>query len=116
MNAPRHTGNAWVYYTLNRGLFNGLSLGVGSYYVGARPVNEHTIKVTHAGMKPEVKPFDMPSYTTVNAQIAYSYNRIKLQLFFNNIFDATGYTSYYRGGFINQIDPFNVSASLNYRF
>ena len=116
INTPSSTANAWVYYTLNRGALNGLSLGVGAYYVGKRPVNDYSYKVTHANSTPNVKPFDMPSYTTVNAQLAYQIKGIKMQVFFNNIFDKLGYTSYYRGGFINPIDPFNVSASIGYTF
>lgn len=116
LNTPSHTGNGWVYYTFDRGLFKDLSLGVGVYYVGKRPVNDYTIKVTHTNTQANVKPFDMSSYTTVNAQIGYEFKKVKLQLFFNNIFDKLGYTSYYRGGFINPIDPFNFSAALSYKF
>ena len=116
INTPSNTANAWVYYTFNRGALNGLSMGIGTYYVGKRPVNDYSYKVTHANSTPNVKPFDMPSYTTVNAQLAYSVKKVKMQVFFNNIWDKLGYTSYYRGGYINPIDPFNVSASIGYTF
>lgn len=116
INTPKHTGNAWAYYTLNKGFLKGLSLGVGAYYVGARPINDYTYKAAVHNTQPNVKPFDMPSYTTVNAQLAYGIGKVRIQAFFNNIFNTLGYTSYYRGGYINQIDPFNMSASVNYRF
>lgn len=116
MNSPRHTANGWAYYTLNKGLLKGLSLGVGAYYVGERPVNEYTYKAAVHNTTPNVKPFDMPAYTTVNAQAAYAFNKFMVRAFFNNIFNSTGYTSYYRGGYINPTDPFNVSASVSYRF
>lgn len=119
MNAPKHTANGWVYYTVDKGPLKDLSIGVGTYYVGKRPVNEYLNSRTNANIhdtKPGVKPFDMPAYTTVNAQVAYTFNRVTARVFFNNIFDSTGYNSYYRGGFINQTDPRNFAAVLSYRF
>lgn len=116
MNAPKHTANGWAYYTVDRGALKGLSLGVGTYYVGKRPVNEYTKKTIIHNTEPGVKPFDMPAYTTVNAQLAYTYGPVTARIFFNNIFDKIGYNSYYRGGFINQIDPRNFAATVSYRF
>lgn len=112
MNAPKHTANGWVHYTTPFGL----NIGVGAYYVGARPVNDYTKKTTHLNTTPGVKPFDMKAYTTLNATIGYSYKQASINLTFNNILNTLGYSSYYRGGYINPIDPFNVSATLAYRF
>ncbi|GAB6008917.1 TonB-dependent siderophore receptor [Dysgonomonas reticulitermitis] len=116
MNAPKHTANGWIYYTLDSSPLKGLSIGVGTYYVGKRPVNEFTKKVIIHNTDPGVKPFDMPAYTTVNAQLAYTYKKVTTRVFFNNIFDELGYNSYYRGGYINQIDPRNFAATVSYRF
>lgn len=116
MNAPKHTGNGWVYYTVNNGTLKGLSLGVGAYYVGERPVNEFTYKATHTNTTPNMKPFDLDAYTTVNAQIAYAFDKFQVRGLFNNIFNGIGYTSYYRGGYINPTDPFNAAAVISYRF
>lgn len=112
MNAPKHTANGWIHYTAPFGL----NFGVGAYYVGARPVNDYTKKTTHQNTTPGVKPFDMKAYTTLNATIGYGYKKASLNLTFNNILNTLGYSSYYRGGYINPIDPFNVSATLTYRF
>ncbi len=116
MNAPSHTANGWVYYTLDKSPLKGLSIGVGTYYVGERPVNEYTKKVIIHNTQPNVKPFDMPAYTTINAQLAYTYEKVTARVFFNNIFDKIGYNSYYRGGYINQIDPRNFAAVVSYKF
>lgn len=116
MNAPEHTANGWLYYTLDRSPLKGLSIGVGTYYVGKRPVNEYSLSPDGHGSMTGSKPFDMPAYTTVNAQLAYTYNKVTARVFFNNIFDEIGYSSYYRGGYINQIDPRNFAAVLSYRF
>ena len=116
MNAPKHTANAWAYYTVEKGFIKGLSIGAGVYYVGKRPVNEYSTAYDGHGYNPGVKPFDMPAYTTVNAQLAYTFKNLTGRVFFNNIFDALGYNSYYRGGYINQIDPRNFAVSVAYRF
>lgn len=116
MNAPEHTANGWLNYRFSEGSLKGLSIGAGAYFVGERPVNEHQINTDGHGSKPGVKPFDMPDYTTVNAQIGYAYKGASLRVFFNNIFDKTGYTSYYRGGYINETDPRNVAVQLSYKF
>lgn len=116
MNAPDHTGNAWLYYTFSQKALKGLSAGIGTYYVGERPVNEYSLAPDGHGTPVGTKPFDMPAYTTVNLQLAYNLNRITIRAFANNIFDAIGYNAYYRGGYINQIDPINFAAVISYKF
>lgn len=116
MNAPTHTANGWAYYTVDRGMLKGLSLGLGTYYVGERPVNDYAVKTAIHDTQPGVEPFNMKAYTTVNAQMAYSFGKFRVQAFFNNLFNSIGYTSYYRGGYINPTDPFHVSGVVAYHF
>ncbi|MGU3374108.1 TonB-dependent siderophore receptor [Chryseobacterium sp. M5A1_1a] len=121
MNAPKHTANAWLNYKFNVGVLNGLDVGAGIYYVGERPVDEFSQKTYTAGhinsVLPGDKPFDMPSYTTVDAQAGYTLkNGVGLRVFFNNIFDSVGYSSYFRGGYIDQIQPRNFAVQVNYKF
>lgn len=121
MNSPKHTANAWLNYKFKEGILDKLDIGAGIYYVGKRPVDEWTQKTFTAGhvnsVKPGVKPFDMPEYTTVDAQVGYSLNNgIGVRVFFNNIFDSVGYSSYFRGGYIDQIQPRNFAVQLNYKF
>lgn len=116
LNAPQHTANAWVQYTINKNALKGLSVGVGAYYVGARPSNDFSLQPDGHGTPVGVKPFDMPAYSTVNLQVAYPVKQFTIRAFVNNILDEVGYNAYYRGGFINQIDPRNFSCVLNYRF
>lgn len=116
MNAPKHTANGWLNYTVNKGPVKGLSAGLGVYYVGKRPVNEYSNAYDGHTYNPGVKPFDMPAYTTVNAQLSYTFGKLTARAYFNNIFDELGYNSYYRGGYINQIDPRNFAGMISYRF
>lgn len=121
MNAPKHTANGWLNYKFSTGTLEGLDIGAGIYYVGKRPVDEWTQQTYTAAhinsVRPGTKPFDMPEYTTVEAQVGYAFkNGLGVRVFFNNIFDAVGYSSYFRGGFIDQIQPRNFSAQINYKF
>lgn len=116
MNAPNTTFNGWLRYAFDKGALKDLSLGAGVYYVGSRPVNEWSLVANGHGTTPGVKPFLMPSYLTVNAQAGYKIKQFDIQVFFNNIFNELGYNSYYRGGFINQIDPSNFGIQVGYNF
>jgi iron complex outermembrane receptor protein len=121
MNAPKHTANGWLNYKFITGALTGLDVGAGIYYVGKRPVDEWTQKTFTAGhlnsVKAGDKPFDMPEYTTIDAQAGYTLkNGLGLRVFFNNIFDSVGYSSYFRGGYIDQIQPRNFAVQVNYKF
>jgi iron complex outermembrane receptor protein len=116
MNAPEHTANGWLYYTLDKTPLKGFSVGVGTYYVGERPSNEYSLRPDGHGTPVGVKPFDMPAYTTTNVQLAYPAGRFTVRAFINNLFDNVGYNAYFRGGFINQTDPRNISCVLSYQF
>jgi iron complex outermembrane receptor protein len=116
MNAPDHTGNAWVQYGFTTGALRNLSLSAGIYYVGARPVNEYSNAYDGHTYNPGVEPFDMPAYTTVNAQVGYKWNKVEARLYLNNLTNEIGLNSYFRGGYINQTDPRNAAFSLNYKF
>ncbi len=116
MNAPDHTANGWVQYEFNNGFLNGLSISAGLYYVGKRPVNEFNTRYDGHIYNPGVKPFDMPAYTTLNLQVGYVYKNMNARLFLNNLTDEVGLNSYFRGGFINQIDPRNIAVSVGYNF
>ncbi len=116
MMAAEHTANAWVNYTIRDGALRGLHFGGGAYYVGERPVNEFTQKVIVHNTVPGVKPFMLDAFTTINAQIGYSRANYGIKFFANNLTDATGYSAYYRGGYLNRNDPRNFAVQLNYKF
>lgn len=116
MNAPEHTGNAWIQYVVNNGALRNLSLSAGVYYVGKRPVNEYSNSYDGHTYNPGVEPFDMPAYTTLNAQVGYKWNKLEARMYLNNLTNEIGLNSYFRGGYINQTDPRNIAFSLNFKF
>lgn len=71
MNTPKHTANGWIQYRFDKGVLKRLSAGIGVYFVGKRPVNDFAIKPDGHGSMTNEKPFDMPGYTTINAQLKY---------------------------------------------
>ena len=120
MNTPKHTGNIWANYKFNEGFLRGLDVGLGAYHVGNRPVDNFTKKTIATGhvnsVEPGSKPFNLDAYTTLDAQIGYTFSKFGIRLFINNITDVVNYSSYYRGGFLDQIQPRNFSAQITYKF
>lgn len=117
MNTAAHTANGWLNYTFFDGFLRNLSLGTGIYFTGERPFAEYTYQVLPGhNVQPNTKPFLADAYTTVNLQAGYRLERCQLRLFLNNVFNAVGYTAYYRGGYLNSTDPRNVAVALNWQF
>ncbi|QCR23801.1 TonB-dependent receptor [Pontibacter sp. SGAir0037] len=115
-NTPKHTANLWANYTVRGSILNGLSLGGGVYYVGERPNNDWARTVTHQGIVPGQKPFDVEAYTTINLQASYNFNKhIGLRLLADNIANEIGYNAY-RTSWINQTNPRSFSGIVTYRF
>ncbi|SFS39084.1 iron complex outermembrane recepter protein [Zhouia amylolytica] len=116
LNTPKHTFNAYANY-LFKGSLEGLSIGAGAYYTGERPINDWSAgAVTHEGIVPGQKPFNVASYTLVNAQIAYQIDQHwNVRLLANNLFNEIGYNAY-RTRYINQTDPRTFGGVLTYRF
>lgn len=78
-------------------------------------VNAQSMTVTHEGIIPNQKPFNLKAYTVVNAYVGYYMSIYSFRLLLNNVFDEIGYNAC-RTSFINQIDPRNFAAVVSYRF
>jgi iron complex outermembrane receptor protein len=117
LNTPKHTFNAYANYSFRNSILEGLSVGAGAYYTGERPINDWSSgPVTHQGIVPNQKPFDVEAYTLVNFQAEYKFNKNwSLQFLLNNVFDKIGYNAY-RTSYINQTDPRNFAGVLRYNF
>lgn len=116
LNTPKHTFNAYANYSFRQYL-PGLSVGAGVYFTGERPINDWSSgPVTHEGIVPNQKPFDVDSYTLVNFQAEYRFDQNwSVQFLLNNVFDTVGYNAY-RTRFINQTDPRNFAGVVRYNF
>lgn len=116
MNTPKHTFNFYANYGFKNAL-EGLHIGAGVYYTGKRPINDWSSgAITHEGIVPNQKPFNVDAYTEVNAQIGYHLNEHwNLRFFANNLFDKVGYNAY-RTRYINQTTPRSFAVSVDYNF
>ena len=81
-NAPRRTASFWSTYDLG-GTAQGLSIGLGANYVGARQANSSN-------------SFELPAYTRWDANATYRFGenqRYKLQFTIQNLTDKRYYDS-----------------------
>ncbi len=117
LNTPKHTFNIYANYSFRNEILDGLSVGAGAYYTGERPINDWSSgAVTHQGIVPGQKPFNVKAYTLVNFQAEYRFDKNwSLQFLLNNVFDTIGYNAY-RTAYINQTDPRNFAGVLRYNF
>jgi iron complex outermembrane receptor protein len=115
INTPKHTANFWARYAFNNSL-DGLSLAAGAYFLGERPHNVWSRKYTHVGVEPNVKPFNLKAYTTVNLQVSYKFNeKVSIDVYGNNILNEVGYNAY-RTVYLNRIQPASYGTTLRYKF
>lgn len=116
LNTPKHTFNAYANYWF-RHYLKGFSMGAGVYYTGERPINDWSKgPVTHQGIVPNQKPFDVAAYTLVNFQASYRIDEHwSVQFVANNVFDTIGYNAY-RTRYINQTNPRSFAGVVRYRF
>ncbi len=117
MNTANHTANGWLNYTVFDGIFRNLSFGMGAYFVGERPFAEYTYKVLPGhNVQANTPPFMAKPFTTLNLQMGYRLKNYHVRAFVNNLLNSTGYTAYYRGGYLNPTDPMNFALAVNYQF
>jgi len=77
--AARYSASLWNKYTIQSGALESLEMGVGVYYVGRRAV---------ALPNPV---FELPSYTRVDAMVAYPYGQWQVQANLKNAGDKKIY-------------------------
>lgn len=96
---PADLANLWVSYSLLKGKFKGLGIGVGGSYTGKHlTANSATTGV-----------FTFPSYTLLNATAFYETRRYRLGVKFDNITDE----QYFIGqGVISPQMPTSIMANI----
>lgn len=104
-NTPKHSGGFWTKYMFTKGSLENMGIGVGYNFVSER------------FGKTDVKfPVILPSYGIVDLAVYYQVNRLSMQLNFNNLLNKT----YWVGGYdllgVFPGMPFNMKATVGYRF
>jgi iron complex outermembrane recepter protein len=103
LGAPRHAGSIWSVYDVRHGKLNGLSAGLGIYYVGLRNGNVFAT-------------FNLPAYTRTDAMVAYGRSHWRLQANFKNLANSRYYDTDAVQGLVFPGSPFTVEGSLSFRF
>ncbi len=102
-NAPYTMGGAWLKYTLDRGWLNGVGIGVGLNHVGKR-------------LPSQVRDFELPAYTLLDAALYYTYAKFKLSVNLNNLANQTYWVGGYNYYAIFPGAPRNFLVNVAYTF
>ncbi|MEZ0388034.1 MAG: TonB-dependent siderophore receptor [Verrucomicrobium sp.] len=100
---PKHSFSGWMKYTLQDGPLKGFGAGLGGRYL-----------TRQAGDL--FNTFDLPSYGVVDAALFYEGKDFRVQVNFNNILDKQYYVGSYDALLVQPGRPFNVSASVTWKF
>lgn len=100
---PDHSVNAWLKYTVQSGALKGFGVGLGGRYF-----------TSQAGDLGD--SFSLPSYGIVDAALYYERDDFRVQVNFNNIFDKRHFVGSYSDVYVLPGAPFNVAASVSWKF
>ena len=102
-NIPEHKANLWTHYKFDQGLLQNLTLSTGLNIVGSRPLdNANTV--------------NLPSFTTWDLGASYTYKKVKLELFANNILDKRYFTATDSGFTVFPGDPRTIMGQISYKY
>jgi iron complex outermembrane receptor protein len=100
---PEHAVSAWVKYTVQEGTFEGFGVGLGGRYYSSQSGDQ-----SHS--------FELPSYGLLDAALYYEQESYTVQVNFNNILDKRHFVGSFSDLYVLPGKPFNVSASVNWKF
>ena len=112
VNAPNHTANASLFYTINNESIKGLKLGLTGFYTGKRYGGYQNI-VGQSILGSRLIP--LSDYSTIDASIAYTFKKTTTQFKLSNIFNTLNYLIHDNYS-INPIAPRQIQVNLNYQF
>lgn len=101
-NAPKHSSSSWLKYSVNKGLFKGLSIAAGHSQVSSRTTLQQGL--------------NLPGYFVLSGGLRYAFKHFTTAVNVNNITNQT----YWIGGY-NTVNkwigtPRNIMLSLGYKF
>ncbi|WP_316734673.1 TonB-dependent siderophore receptor [Pedobacter aquatilis] len=97
-NAPKHLSNLWLKYDIYNGDLAGLGFGGGLNYSSKRNT--------------EILSLQLPAYSTVDVAAYYTFQRIRLSMNFNNVFNQKYWIAGYNYTRIFPGEPRNIMFSL----
>lgn len=102
-NAPKHQGNFWTKFVIDRGKFEGLGFGLGGNFVDER------VPSLNRGQR-------LPKYALLNAALYYSFNKFLISLNINNIGNKVHWVGGYDYIRLFPGAPRNFLATVAYTF
>lgn len=100
---PEHAVNAWLKYTVQDGPLKGFGVGLGGRYYTSQSGDQF-------------QTFDLPAYGLVDAALYYERKDVRVQVNFNNVLDKRHFVGSYNDLYVLPGQPFNVSASVTWKF
>ena len=102
---PKNSTSIWLKYMFPDGSLHGFGLGLGGHYYSSQ-----------AGDTTFVDPFTLPGYGILDAAIYYERERYSAQVNFGNILNKRYFPGAYDRNYVLPGRPFNVMASVTYKF
>lgn len=103
IGVPDHTVSAWLKYTVQSGWAKGFGVGIGGRYYTQQSGDTYNT-------------FNLPAYGLMDAALYYERDDYRVQVNFNNVFDKRHFVGSYSDLYVLPGEPFNVSASLTWKF
>lgn len=103
IGVPENTFSVWAKYTIQDGAFKGVGIGLGG-----RALSEQSGDFSNT--------FDLPSYVVLDAALYYEQERFSAQVNFKNITGEDYFSGSYNEFYVLPGDPFNVTASVAWKF
>lgn len=113
VNTPQHTANASAFYTVEKGLFKNLKVGLLVNYTGKRVAGWNDTYQANGSILS--RSFEVEGFTTADASIGYSYKQLSLLCKLGNIGNVYNYYVHENYS-INPVAPRQFTATMNYKF
>ncbi len=99
-NAPLQQGGVWIKYYITRGKLNGIGVAAGSNFVTERKTFSPILQ--------------LPGYVVADAALYYRFEKVRISVNFNNIFNKTHWTGGYDFNRLYPGAPRNFLATIYY--
>lgn len=103
IGVPENTFSLWAKYVIQEGTFEGVGFGFGG-----RAVSDQSGDLTNS--------FDLPSYVVLDAALYYEKDNFSAQVNFKNITGEDYFSGSYNEFYVLPAAPFNVTASVAWKF
>jgi iron complex outermembrane receptor protein len=111
INNPASTGNASIFYTLEKGKLKGLRVGGSFFYTGTRYAGFNNTK---GQTQTYSRNFEVEGFTTVDLSAAYTYKRFSLIAKLSNVTNTLNYYVHENYS-VNPIPPRQITATVSYK-